>query len=325
MKLFGRGYLNSLRPSKGNYLMLLFSHKKHDPATVHRLPFMRFYRYLILFLLVACTSPKDKNDEWPKISNLGSQLNYNVYGAGDTTLFFVHGWCINQTYWSDQVDYFKDRYRVVTVDLPGHGLSGKNREVWSVENFGRDIIVLIEALSLTNVVLIGHSMGGSIILEAASNKPDKVIGFVGVDNFKDFGLPPSEEEQLQVDEFFQQVKEDYRGVMKQFAGNMLFSENTPVDVSDRVMHDILNTPENISIGILESLWSENDAEIQQMKNMKVKVHLINSDGYPTNEQQLRKYCGASYEVHSIGNLSHYPMIEDPQKFNNILEGILKTL
>jgi len=321
-RLFGKKWLNLLGSSNFNSYMRLFSFKIYAVSTVYGFPLMRFSWFLFLFLIVTCTSQKD---DGPKITNLGTQLNYNIYGDGDTTLFFVHGWCINQTYWSDQVDYFKDRYRVVTVDLPGHGLSGKNRKVWSVENFGRDITVLIEALSLNNVVLIGHSMGGSIILEAASKKPEKIIGFIGVDNFKDFGLTPSEEEQAQVHEFFQQAKEDYQGVMKEFAGDMLFLESTPTVVSDRVMQDILNTPEDISIGILESLQSENDVEIQQMKNMKVKVHLINCDGYPTDEKQLKKYCGASYKVHSIGNLSHYPMIEDPQKFNDVLEDVLQML
>jgi sigma-B regulation protein RsbQ len=52
-------------------------------------------------------------------------IDYQVKGNGDTTLLFVHGSYIDQTYWKGQVDYFNSEYKVVTIDLPGHGKSGK--------------------------------------------------------------------------------------------------------------------------------------------------------------------------------------------------------
>jgi sigma-B regulation protein RsbQ len=104
-------------------------------------------------------------------------IAYNEAGSGDITLLFVHGAFIDMSYWSAQVEYFKDHYRVITVDLPGHGASGNNRSVWSTEEYGKDIYALINMLGLKNVVLIGHSMGGDVILEAAVRCPDSVIGF----------------------------------------------------------------------------------------------------------------------------------------------------
>ena len=58
--------------------------------------------------------------------------------------------------------------------------------------------------------------------------------------------------------------------------------------------------------------------------LDLKVHLINSDAIPTNVGQLEKYC-SSYEVHSIGPTGHYPMIEEPDRFNDILDDILANL
>jgi sigma-B regulation protein RsbQ len=67
--------------------------------------------------------------------------------------------------------------------------SDKNRTDWSVQNFSKDVMFLSQTLlSLKNVVLIGHSMGGNIILEPSITMPDLVIGFVGVDNFKDLAV-----------------------------------------------------------------------------------------------------------------------------------------
>jgi sigma-B regulation protein RsbQ len=106
---------------------------------------------------------------------------------------------------------------------------------------------------------------------------------------------------------------------------MLFAESTRKKVSDRVMKDILNTPPEISVDIIESLSKVNEVEGAQMQILRVKVHLINTDGMPTNESQLLKYCANSYEVHSIGNIGHYPMVEDPDQFNAILEDILESI
>jgi pimeloyl-ACP methyl ester carboxylesterase len=286
---------------------------------------MRPFFFFFAIIAFSCTSRKEEAQALPEIYNLGSRIDYEVAGAGDTTLLFVHGWCINKSYWDGQVEHFKDRYKVVTVDLPGHGNSDKTRTDWSIKNFGSDIVLIMEALSLENVVLIGHSMGGNIILEAATVKPEVVIGFVGVDNFKDVGVEYSEEQRLEIDNFISQISEDYEEVVTGFASGMLFAESTKEDIRERVLNDILNTPAEISVGILRSLNSVTQVEAKQMERLRVKLHLINCDGMPTDEIQLRKYCRRSYEVHSIGSLGHYPMIEDTDRFNEILDDVLKSL
>jgi hypothetical protein len=114
-------------------------------------------------------------------------------------------------------------------------------------------------------------------------------------------------------------------VVTGFASGMLFAESTKEDIRERVLNDILNTPAEISVGILRSLNSVTQVEAKQMERLRVKLHLINCDGMPTDEIQLRKYCRRSYEVHSIGSLGHYPMIEDTDRFNEILDDVLKSL
>src|SRR4051794_27767027 len=144
----------------------------------------------LLILLFSCNSnSKDSKaaNSAVKVSDQGVNIAYSDTGKGDTTLLFVHGWCINRSYWSNQASYFSKKYRVVTIDLAGFGHSGKNRNVWNTDAYGRDIDSVISQLNLKNVVLIGHSMAGHIILQGAINNPDKVIAMVGVDNFKSVG------------------------------------------------------------------------------------------------------------------------------------------
>ena len=107
---------------------------------------------------------------------------------------FVHGWSCDRSYWAAQTRHFSSRYRVVAVDLAGHGESGIGRESWTMEAFGGDVAAVIEGLDLRDAVLIGHSMGGDAIVEAAVPARDVVKGLVWVDVY------PSLDEALTPDE-----------------------------------------------------------------------------------------------------------------------------
>lgn len=99
-------------------------------------------------------------------------------------LVFVHGWSCDRTYWNGQVGYFADRHQVVAVDLAGHGESGLGRPAWTMPEFGNDVVAVADQLGLSDMVLIGHSMGGDVIVEAALRLGDRVIGLVWVDVYR---------------------------------------------------------------------------------------------------------------------------------------------
>jgi pimeloyl-ACP methyl ester carboxylesterase len=75
---------------------------------------------------------------------------------------------------------------VVALDLAGYGQSGGGRKDWTMAAFGQDVVSVVEALGLKRVVLIGHSLGGPAVLEAARRMPGRVVGLVLVDSWVDF-------------------------------------------------------------------------------------------------------------------------------------------
>jgi len=168
------------------------------------------------------------------IENQGVIIDYNVYGTGEYTLLFVHGWCINQTYWSNQIEALKSGYRIVTLDLPGFGKSGKNRDNWTIENYGQDINTVIDDLKLTNVILIGHSMGGDIILEAAL-KNKEVVALVGIDNFKDVGTEFNENVKAEIEGFVGMLKNNFSEIAPMYAEGSRFHASTDSLVKVRVI------------------------------------------------------------------------------------------
>ncbi|WP_143305542.1 alpha/beta fold hydrolase [Chitinophaga vietnamensis] len=272
---------------------------------------MKYYPLFILLLLsqYAC-KPAHK-----KINDQGVDIAYNDSGLGDTTLLFVHGWCINKTYWAPQTDFFRPYYRVVAIDLPGYGESGKNRNSWTVEDFGRDVSSVIQQLDLKNVILIGHSMSGQIIVEAASHNKDRVIGLVGVDNFKNVWEPSSSGQDTAATRFYQAIKNHYKTTVVPLLEKELFLPATDTAIKKRVIDDILHADTTIAVASLEQ--GDQYPGIRRLAALKRKIFLINSDATPTDTAGLRQK-GVNFEVLYVHQSGHYPMLEKPVEFDSLL-------
>lgn len=253
------------------------------------------------------------------------EINYFQQGKGDTTLLFLHGWCIDGTYWENQVDYFSKNYNVYAIDLPGFGKSNAERTNWTVEEYANDVTAFIDAMNLKNVVIIGHSMAGEIMLQLALSNNSKIVGIVGVDNFKfiDFSFTP--EQMKQMTDFFPRLEKDFKNSAPEYADMILFHPTTSKEVKDRVKTDIANTDSAIGYGIFMNQMHYAYTDAQRLEQLNYKLYLINSDGFPTNEIGLKNHCKSSFQVQTIAATGHYPMIEKPAEFNLILENVLTSM
>ena len=299
---------------------------------------MNLYTKLLLYIsaalfIIACsTEQKTQQLEEEKepdstsaieIESQGLQINHKVFGEGEYTLLFVHGWCINQGYWSNQVEALSNQYKIVTIDLPGFGESGKNREEWTIENYGEDINAVIDQLQLKNVILIGHSMGGDVILEAAI-KNKSVIALIGVDNFKEVGVEYTEEMIAEVEGFLDAMKNSFDEVSTAYVSQGLFPSDADSLVKNRVIQDFQDSDSLVAMAALENLFQYTPKEFEQLKALQQKLYLINSDTTPTNKDGLDS-TGVKYEVVDIQGTGHYPMIEKPEVFTSLLTETLAKI
>ena len=102
-------------------------------------------------------------------------------GRGAPPLLFAHGFLCSHEDWRHQLDFFSKSNDVVACDLRAHGKTpGRPQEV-SIEHFGGDVAALINNLDLPAVVLVGHSMGCRVVLEANRIAPERVAGIVLID------------------------------------------------------------------------------------------------------------------------------------------------
>ncbi|SFO99463.1 alpha/beta fold hydrolase [Pseudomonas borbori] len=101
----------------------------------------------------------------------GCQLHYEEYGKGAPVLL-VHGLGSSTRDWEYQIPELAAHYRVVAIDIRGHGRSDKPRERYSIAVFAEDVAALIEHLGLEKVHLVGISMGGMIGFQLGVERPE---------------------------------------------------------------------------------------------------------------------------------------------------------
>ncbi|MDB5150652.1 MAG: Pimeloyl-ACP methyl ester carboxylesterase [Mucilaginibacter sp.] len=277
-------------------------------------------------LWYACTQHPQNNkitvEPAVKISNHGVNIAYTDTGKGDTTLLFVHGWCINKSYFSQQVKYFGSKYRVVTIDLPGYGQSGKNRTSWTVNDFAGDVTSVITTLKLKNVILVGHSMAGEIIVQAKLNVPHQVIGLVGIDNFKGFDeKPETAKAKADYAAAIAMLKKHFKAIAIAYFNQDLFYKTTDTAIRKRILKDVANADSAIAIASMED---NNFNTAAKLKATKTKLHLINSDYTPNDTAGFLK-AGIPYQLLQIHATGHFPMIEKPAEFNRLLQLVINQI
>jgi pimeloyl-ACP methyl ester carboxylesterase len=248
----------------------------------------------------------------------GVSIRYGVEGEGAPALVFVHCWCCDRGYWKEQVPYFSKRYTVVTVDLAGHGGSGIGREAWSTQGFAQDVAAVVEALALERVILIGHSMGGPVNLEAARLMKDRVIAIVGVDTYQKLGQKAPKEA---AEGFIKQFEADFPGMTKNFVRSM-FPPGADSALVARVAADMASAPPTVGIAALKANLAYDPAPT--LAELDVPIYGINGTLFPVDIETGKRYA-ENFEVRILEGLGHFPMMEDPEGFNVILEEIVEGL
>ena len=115
----------------------------------------------------------------------GVEIHFKNQGKGKPAIVFVHGWTNNKSIWDGQLSHFSKNYNVTSIDLAGHGESGDQRSEWTMSAYGEDVVAVIKKLDLNQIVLVGFSMGTSVIVETANKIPERIAGIVFVDDLKD--------------------------------------------------------------------------------------------------------------------------------------------
>jgi pimeloyl-ACP methyl ester carboxylesterase len=251
----------------------------------------------------------------------GVHVQYRLYGSGEPALVFIHGWSCDSNYWREQIPEFKKKYTLVAVDLAGHGGTDGSRGEWTMARFGQDVATAVSAVPNQKLVLVGHSMGGNVAVEAARLLGNRVIGIIGVDTFKTIGAPPPSK--AQVDAIMKPFEADFIGHTREIVEQHFFAPGADAQLKQKIAYDMSLSPPRVAIPSLRAVMEYDFTPV--LKDVSVPIVAINADiGEPVNEVRIRKVLPKFRQVVLAGE-GHFLMMEDPARFNPALEAEIQGI
>ncbi len=275
-----------------------------------------------ILLLVFVTSCLQKGPVIPEEGSVLSvdltEISYTLYGDGETALVFVHCWCCDQGYWREQVDTFSQEYKVVTIDLAGHGKSGTGRDDYTLRAFGFDVASVVKQLELDRIILVGHSMGGGVILAAAHLLKEQTLAVIGVDTYQGFQYALSDS---MIAQFVEPFKKDFYYTTIGFVHGMFPPDADSILVTE-IAEDMAKGPAEAGISAMINNISTDPVEL--LEGLDIPIYSINSRMFPIDVQANRELY-PDFEVRFIEGAGHFVQLEDPKAFNSQLIDILKEI
>ena len=278
---------------------------------------------LISFLLfVGCSTNQPSLRHDVAVSFDAERIAYDVVGRGETTLVFIHGWSCDGRYWQKQIPAFANDYRVVTVDLAGHGHSSSGRAEFSMLSFANDVKAIMDNEDIDRAILIGHSMGGGVIAEAARLMPEKVVGIVGIDTLQNVAKRTP---QRVIDDIVTSFQTDFKSAVQDFVVSM-FPKGSDPQLINWVKEDMSSAPKDVALSAFRNYLGQyvSGEAAFVFKDIAVPVVSINARLWPTAPEENKRYI-KNYQLIYIDETGHFPMLERPDKFNVLLEKALTVI
>ena len=273
-------------------------------------------------LLTGCAGSRFSHRHDVAVSFDSERIAYNVAGKGTTALIFIHGWSCDGRYWQNQIPVFAKEYRAITVDLAGHGHSSFGRSEFSIWSFARDVKAILDKENIDRAILVGHSMGGGVIAEAARLMPRRIVGIVGVDTLQNIADPIP---QHVIDEMVKPFEADFKVAARNFVSSM-FPEDTDPQLLNWVKEDMSSAPKEIALNAFRNYLDKyvtGEAAIV-FKDVTIPVVSINARLWPTASEKNSRHI-KNYQLFYIEETGHFPMLEKPEEFNMLLKKAINAI
>jgi pimeloyl-ACP methyl ester carboxylesterase len=240
----------------------------------------------------------------------GIKIHSTVTGKGPRTVILVHGYTCDESTWTEQVPALAQQYRVVTLDLPGHGKSEMPRDgQFSIDLFARAVEAVRAEVKADRVILIGHSMGTPVIVKYAQLYTPHVAAMIFVDGLMTpySSGPPSTARGAAMGG--PDGPKNRETMVRGF-----FAEATTPALQARILKMMLAAPEATAVGA-----------------MNATVNQTGSNDYVLNMPVLGIYASrplaqaATIKAHfpnsnyvQIAGTGHFLMLEKPEEFNRLM-------
>ena len=277
---------------------------------------------MILFCSVSYTAEQQVQSKF--IEFQGHKIHYEVRGNATKTLFFIHGWTGNIKAWKGQLDAFP-QYKVIAIDLPGHGLSSKNEKAeYTMDLFADSVNEVLKKEGIKKAFFIGHSMGWAISKVIGIKYPDLCVGICSMDgaNFE-YNDDPKEYEKFKksIDDFVKLLEQGEKG--RDVFLSMLFLPNSPKMLKDDILKASKEVPLSIGISMIKGVGKDHKYWIKKTSNIPCLAIYAHVFPLPPNFKDEFKKSFPKVDFYEMDDVSHFLMMEVPYKINQIISDYLE--
>ncbi len=243
----------------------------------------------------------------------GIPVHSTVRGSGPHTIVFVHGWTCDESSWVNQVPFFEKQYRVITLDLPGHGKSGSPQNgPLTMELFARAIEAVRVEAKAGKVVLVGHSMGTPVIREYARLYPAQVAGLVPVDGVLHLSGSPNAPNP-------ERVKGPDGRKNREAMIRGMFGKSATAALEEHILTMMLAPPERTAYQAMAATFDPSNWKDETFAEPALGIYADHSTADdPAYFKKIFPH-GTTVEVPGTG---HFVMMEKPEEFNKLLADFL---
>ncbi len=255
--------------------------------------------------------------------NDGCQLHYEQYGQG-APLVLVHGLGSSTRDWEYQIPALAAHYRVIALDVRGHGRSAKPRQRYQMSDFAADVAALIEHLELEPVHLVGISMGGMIGFQLAVDRPELLKSLCIVNSGPEI-KPKSASDYLQLGKRWLFSRLLSLEALSKALGRMLFPHPEQAELRAKIEERWPQNDKRAYLASLDAIIGWGVREHLERIHCPTLVVTADRDYTPVSlkEQYVREMPNARLLV--IENSRHATPMDQPQLFNSSLLAFLEEV
>jgi len=249
----------------------------------------------------------------------GAKVHWSSKGSAKQAVILVHGWTCDESSWDAQVPVLSQKYRVITLDLPGHGHSDPPKDgKFSMTGFARAVEAVRAEAKVDKVVLVGHSMGTPVIREYARLYPKHVVGLVPVDGLVliSSGGPPQANGRGAPNPAAMTGPDGIKAREAMIRG--MFTPATPAAVQQHVLKMMLAPPEATASGAMIATF-----DTASLNGFVTTVPVLGIyAGTPMASRDALKQVFPNSEYVQVAGTGHFVMMERPEEFNRLLLAFL---
>jgi pimeloyl-ACP methyl ester carboxylesterase len=249
----------------------------------------------------------------------GVRLCYDERDGGAPPLVFVHGWCCDHRHFGPQLEHFAGRHRVVALDQRGFGCSDKPEQAYTIDGFADDLQWLCQRLEIERPVLVGHSLGGAVILAAAARHPQlpRALALCDPAIFLPQAADAAQRKLLEG-----LATDGFRQAATRFIDRFLFIESDDPARKTRIIEQMLATPRHVMRSAFENLRCFDETAAAQA--CRIPVLHIDADPAFGGAERLREHCSQLVSERTPG-VGHFHQLEAPERVNEILDRFITNL